>query len=277
LVVQQRPCAIDLWTQNIFSIAASQSKYFTVNTSQVPCALFVTATPSAGDIVIFASTTLPLPDQTSCAAASNGTCISSVQTNGVRSVSIANASSFGSISIGVTSSPSSAMNVIYFVAQAAACPIGALAPTPTGGLSPFPTAFPVQTPQVSAVSSLKLGGDVAQLQAQAPVIAVSCARALNISASRVSVLGMRAGSVIVDLSITPDASSVSAPSPQTLINSLITQAASTTSALATIMAPTAPVVTSYTPTVTMGTVYLCPDGSWQSTMLWCDSLDLSLI
>jgi hypothetical protein len=268
LTVQPIP-SVNLWTQNTITLAASQSAYLTVNTSQVPCGLFITATPSVGDVTIFASPTLPLPDQVSCASASNGSCIVSVQTSGVRSVTIANASLFGSITIGVTSGASSASNVFYVVAQAAACPN---APTPTGGPSPFPTAFPVQTPQVSAVSSLKLSGDVAQLQSYAPVIAASCARALIISASRVSVLGMRAGSVIVDLSITPDASSVNAPSPQTLINSLITQAASSTSALATIMAPTAPVVTSYTPTVSVGTVYLCPDGSWQSTMLWCDSL-----
>jgi hypothetical protein len=269
LTVQPMIPSVDLWTQNTVSVSASQTTYFTVNTSRVPCGLYITATPSVGDVTIFASPTLPLPDQTGCAAGGNGTCIVSVQSSGVRSVSIANASLFGSVTIGVTTGASSASNVFYLVAQAAACPS---APTPTGGPSPFPTAFPVQTPQVSAVSSLKLSGDVAQLQSYAPVIAASCARALNISASRVSVLGMRAGSVIVDLSITPDASSVSAPSPQTLINSLITQAASSTSALATIMAPTAPVVTSYTPTVSVGTVYLCPDGSWQSTMLWCDSL-----
>ena len=74
------------------------------------------------------------------------------------------------------------------------------------------------------------------------------------------------------LSIAPDPSNANAVSAQSLANSLVSQAASPTSKLAAALAPTAAVDTSFSGTTSTGAVYLCPDGSWQSTLLcltWC--------
>jgi hypothetical protein len=118
------------------------------------------------------------------------------------------------------------------------------------------------------VATLKISTDISLVTKSLKAsICKSVTDTLAILFSRCSISGVRAGSAIVDVTIAPDASQPSV-APTALAASIVAQAANPSSPLVASMQAAAPVVTSYVATVAVSTMYQCPDGSWQTFIVW---------
>ena len=90
----------------------------------------------------------------------------------------------------------------------------------------------------------------------------------NCGTLRLAVVRLLAGSVLVEVAIAPDARDAGAASPAALAAALAAQATTPNSALASKLATLGAVDPAFVPPQANGPpAYLCPDGSWQSTLL----------
>jgi hypothetical protein len=252
-------CPIALWTQSTVSLAASQVAFFVApKSAALTCGVSITASAFQGGVSsLLLSESVALPSNTSCGI----NCVNSTLSNGIRTIEYPLTSLNGNVYIGVQAS-SASFNYISVLVQGVRCNGPTQAPQ-------VPLLYPTQTPVSSSSCNLRLLGDVTQLQSYVPQIIYATATAINITASRVTVVGMFAGSTIVQLSIAPDASNPSAPTPASVATTLASQSTSASSPLSTAMSQVASIDPSFSSSVSTGPpVYLCPDGSWQSSSLW---------